>query len=106
MNIRAVRAGSVKIFRCAPIEPDGSWSDEQYGVDSNGNLAHIDTGAIRHYHSLKPLEQAEAIEAGTLSPDQVNVGRPGAGADKKSQVIASVTGGTVSASPRKVRYML
>ncbi|WP_259445185.1 M60 family metallopeptidase [Paenibacillus lautus] len=58
-----------------------------------------------NYHSLKLLEQAEAIEAGTLSPDQVNVGRPGAGADKKLQVIASVTGGTVSSiSPQSPLY--
>jgi hypothetical protein len=58
-----------------------------------------------NYHSLKLLEQAEAIEAGTLSPDQVNVGRPGAGADKKLQVIASVTGGTVSSiTPQSPLY--
>lgn len=58
-----------------------------------------------NYHSQKLLEQAEAIEAGTLSPDQVNVGRPGAGADKKLQVIASVTGGTVSSiTPQSPLY--
>ncbi|PYI51514.1 M60 family metallopeptidase [Paenibacillus flagellatus] len=58
-----------------------------------------------NYHAVKLVEQAKAIEAGTLSPDDVNVGPPGADAAKKLQIIAAVAGGTFSSvSPASPLY--
>ncbi|WP_158289646.1 M60 family metallopeptidase [Paenibacillus flagellatus] len=49
-----------------------------------------------HYHSLRMIDQAKALENGTITADQLEIGAPGADAGAKLAQLTQIVGETIS----------